>query len=439
MKFMEPLCNSPIRLEYNHEDLFSARRRRIFLADRHARKIWNRNPSDQDVDILVIGGGIHGFGLVAELAARMGNDRIRIRLVDDQEYLCQRFLESIDGLRQTVLRSPYEHQLAPDGITQMIDFARLHMDGLDVAERRHVHHALASCRSIVPLDVFEGHINHLSRVLALADLCERDKILSALPKDGEFVVRTFAGRQFRSEKIIFATGAKPRGMRRQGVGDLEIWKPRHRKLVVEGGGVTAAHVVLTLERLYEEIEWRIGSSLVFQCSDVPHMYFRTEGLARFRSLNSENRQLELRRALKSSVMPEYATEIHKLVECGKLRIPEGETWIPDQQSDRYISMGFEANDCIKRILPIGENNEKLILCDKTLEVTQFPGAYVSGWAAMDSVGPAAKNIDGVRICAERILIGLKVVKSESFGFVAPGILAENGRLITGSAPNASGT
>ena len=435
MKFSEPLCNSPIKLDYRYEDLFSARHRQEFIGDRQARRLKEHGESGRDFDVAVIGGGIHGFGLLAQLLARMRNNTKEIRLIENKEYLCSGFLDSIDALRQTVLRSPYEHQLAPDGITQLLDFARLHINSLNIAERRHVQLALASCRSIVPLDVFEGHINHLAKVLAISDYCERDKILAVEPRNGEFLLRTQAGKSFRAERIVFATGAKPRSQRSEHNWDLESWKPQHGKLIVDGGGVTAAHAIVMLAERYDEVEWRIGSDLVFQCSDVPHMYFRTEGLSRFRGLDPAHRQTELRRALRSTVMPEYAVVLRKLAEKGKLRILRRETAIPDQQADRFSSMGYIPDDCIKRVLSVCDSNGDMAINDKTLEVIQIPGAYVSGWAAMSSAGPAAKNIDGVRICAERILAGLGVVEHQSPEFAASETFVKSVPLITGSAPN----
>ena len=426
-------CDSPVALAFEYSNLFSPRHRQAFTEAKRSRRIPTTCESCLETKVLIVGGGIHGFGLLAQLVAWGKRCTADVMLIDRGEYLCGAFIDGLDAISQTILRSPYDHQLAPDGITQMTDIARMYFEHLEDSEREQLDLALASCRSIVPLDVFECHINHVANVLSLKSFCLRDSVERVYPQGGSYTVDTASGRQIQALRVVFATGGRERARRSPNPVRSTGLSKLQEKAVVHGGGVSAAHLICSDLGDYAAIEWRLRHQLVFRCSDVPHEYFRTEGLVRFSRLAAEDRADELVRAMRSTVMPEYRDHLVGLVAAGRLSILVSDDHLceHDVDADHFTLCGFEAEDAIYRLLPFEGGRAEVV--DDTLEISQFRGTYVTGWLAVPSVGPSAKNIDGVRICSERILPALGVAGGRgSVARTYSGWMARP--LITGSAP-----
>lgn len=393
-------CNSPLPLTYNADDLNSPRGRWP-LTGRGAHRTCSAALPDTSIDVLIVGGGIHGTGMLVHLSRDIG---LRVRVLSGQPQLASEFLNRLDNLGQTVLRSGYEHHLGPDGALQLIDYAKLHADELTGAERRQVELHLTSCRSIVPVDVFEGHLNYLCAAFQLGKLAVNGWVKKVeRGRTARYSVRLSSGARIEAQTIVLATGATERVAARS-----EVRRPviLEAPALVVGGGLSAAHRVLELLRKGRQVSWAVRRTPRFQCSDISHKYFRTEGIRAFGALSSAGRVEVLTAELRSSVMPEFRTPLAEAAANGRLAIHVGDHFEPSAD-DIHRFPGYAFDRAVHETLcdglgPLGP------LIDETLEYECQPGIFACGWAALGAVGPAAKNIDGVRHCAERILSALGI-------------------------------
>lgn len=417
-------CNSPIPLNHRWHNAQSPRHR-YFVGSREPRRIGTV-PPEGFYDLLIIGGGIHGFGTLLHAINCLG-PKARVLMVNSSEYACQDFLDRIDASGQTVLRSPYEHQLAPDGTTQMLDFAQLHYAMLRSVEQDQVQLAKSSVRSIVPMDVFEGHLNHLAELNRVTARSFRAVVTETSETSEGYMLR-LGGNRIEARNLILATGALPRteDSMRTDISSLE----GNDEIVVDGGGLSAAEAILRNVDRFDRITWRTHLPIRLQCSDVPHKYFRTEGIASFQRRAQDARRAGIRDATRSSIMPEYKAPLLQLLKSGRLRLVEATDEMGHVPADRCVrpSAGYTARATHMELF--GEEAGVKGFQDDTLELNGHRGVFATGWLAMESIGPAAKNIDGVRLCAQRFLpeIVSRIIDSPTTALFAasPGA--------TGSAP-----
>ena len=392
-------CNSPEPLDYDVADLDSPRRRAPLIGERTHRACTARLPI-APLDVLVVGGGIHGTGMLG-LLRRAGG--LRVLAISASDLLAADFFDRLDRLGQTVLRSGYEHHLAPDGALQLIDFAKLHAAELTGRERHHLALHLKSCRSLVPVDVFEGHINHLCAAFALTTLAHHDHV-RRVGKGGRarYAAELASGETVEANTVILATGATARGTQPP-EGPREEDGGEEGPVLVVGSGLSAAHRVLERLRARRRVHWVVRSAPRFQCSDISHEYFRTEGIRCFAALSCAERAKVLARELRGSISPEFRAPLHAAMEEGALRlhsvVPTPKSW---SEVHHFHGFAFDkaAHEALCDLGSLGP------LDDETLSYAKHPGLFVCGWAALEAIGPAAKTIDGVRHAAERILPAL---------------------------------
>jgi len=395
----EAKCNSSIRLEFNASDV-SSDVGRSFATKFDASRQLSTSPIPEFADIAIIGAGIHGFGMLVQLLNDRELGAKKVVLIGDDDELCGRFLNSIKSTGQTVLRSPYEHQLAPDGFIQMLDFARLYSDSLSLSEKKQIKISLMSARSIVPLDVFQGHINYLSSACELRKHAFQGRVtyIHFNHRSKNYVISVNGQNPVKAKKLILATGAVSR------LRDAPISFTIKDKIAVSGAGLSAAQFVIDAAKAGLTVYWDPKTTLEFQCSDVPHKYFRHEGITAFQSLSHSDRLSSLRQATQSSIMPELKEPLTNLVNQQKLHFV-----------DQIKIKEFKANSVRVKEFS-GYSPECTLLnrmeidlsqfSDEALECSDLRGLFISGWLALRNVGPAAKNIDGVRICYERIRASL---------------------------------
>lgn len=399
------------------------------------------NPSSE-VDVLIVGGGIHGVAIACQLQ-RVRSDSCRLLIVEPSSTLLYQFSAATTALDQRVMRSPYEHQLAPDGALQLIDFARLHFDLLSEPERRQVLLGLSGQRSIVPTDVFMAHCIHIARVHSLHENSLRAKV-SVLRHHqyrgrSSWLARLESGDEISARAIILATGSTLKSSGRPlcpqscGTGILtysayanNVRIERGKRLLIVGGGMSAGHWILRAGRLGCEIVWSVRSKPRFQCADFPTRYFRTEGIADFTAMSTARRRECLIDAIRGSLMLEFLPVIRSLRRCGQLRVLAGEPQthtINEMVRGRIAGLpvgdgsifrpdiviyatGFTPECRLLHSLAELEYNYYPVLKDSTLEASGLPNLFVSGSLAAMSLGPAARNVDGARHAALRIIPAL---------------------------------
>lgn len=391
----EPKCNTPIALNFSAKDICSETGRSFSSKFDFCRKL-SRGTPPSDVDIVIVGAGIHGCGILAQLVADPAIGSKKIALIGDDEQLCGKFLHSIKDTGQAVLRSPYEHQLAPDGLIQMIDFARLYWDCLSSREQNQVKISLESARSLVPIDVFQGHVNYVCAALQLRRFAYRGRVtgISHLERTNHFIVFLSDSIQVRAKKVVLASGAVPRKQH------ADVNLVNEKEIAVIGAGLSAAQFVIDTANEGLTVYWNPKSKIEFQCSDVPHMYFRHEGITSFQAQSIAERKKTLRRASQSTIIPELRENLVNLIAGKKLQFVSGkDIEVFTKKGMKLKSFDGYLPDCsLLNYL----NLDLTKFSDKTLECDFMPGLFVTGWLAQNNLGPAAKNIDGVRICYERI-------------------------------------
>lgn len=408
----QPKCNAPIVLNFSFKDISSDTGRSFASKFDFYRKLSLDSPPS-DVDVVIVGAGIHGLGILAQLAADPKLGSKKIALIGDDEQLCGKFLKSIKDTGQAVLRSPYEHQLAPDGLIQMLDFARLYWDFLSAREQKQIKISLESARSLVPIDVFQGHVNYVCAALQLGRFAYRGRVTGISPtkRANNFIVSLNDKIQIKAKKVVLATGARPRKQ------VLDVSLLNEKEVAVIGAGLSAAQFVIDSARVGLTVYWNPKSTIEFQCSDVPHMYFRHEGITSFQAQSTEERKKTLRKASQSTIMPELKEPLERLVVDKKLQFANGnkikvlaERGVKVKSFDGYVPECSLLNNLSLDLTKFS---------DKTLDCDFMPGLFVTGWLAQHNLGPAAKNIDGVRICYERMRVPLLELKESHGSNVTP--------------------
>ena len=376
--------------------------------------------SKQEYDFIIVGAGIQGCAIACHLLNV--NPKLDILLIDENDYLCEQFYTRTRNVNQRTLRSPYHHHIAPDGDLQLLDYARLHSYYLSTGELDQVELSLTGQRSIVPLDVFWGHTKHTLVKYRIQNITVKDDVRSFKKLHDIYILKS-ENNEYRAKKILICTGAKkfiPSGLEEfakrysDDVFHAFSYKTTYIKgsnVLVVGSGLTAATLLKELTK-NNDVSWLIRSNEIYKCTDVLPKYFRTEGVAEIGKFTEEERDRVIQRENKGSIMPEFKTLLRSLENNGAIKVYRNTTiknivknneGLLIELSNEYscfydkviLATGLEVN------LPIFKNNP--IRLNNNLEVIDYPGVYILGQYAEIVIGPAAKNIDGYRIAAKKII------------------------------------
>lgn len=390
-------------------------------------------------DVVIVGGGLAGVALGAALWHARGQPKTVI--LDPQTHLADRFLARVSALHQRVLRSPYEHHVGAEGYRdcELVDFARAHWEQLTEVEREQVRMAQSGQRSVVPVDVFAAYIKH---VVICHDLPARSHATRVQhieyrgPRD--FAVHHDTG-VITCSAVVMATGEDARElpaewqahdrpaasaavMRWDEVADLD-----GERAVVVGKGLSAANLVWSLRRASAQVTWVIRGTERYQCADVDARYFRPEGRASFLRRDLPGRMAILNKERQPSVMFEFQPLFENWERQGQLRIQREtiiqcladagsqvavETHGPEgTEHHRYDRLYAALGVAIAPTPPLVGTTTRLmgglpVLDDASLQFESVLGAFGLGILASLSIGPAARNIDGIRIGVQRIVAEL---------------------------------
>jgi cation diffusion facilitator CzcD-associated flavoprotein CzcO len=341
----------------------------------------------------------------------------------------------MDGLGQRVMRSPYQHHLAPSSELQMLDFARLHRRQLTAIERDQLALGASGRRAIVPRDVFTAHSAHVVAAHRLREFAYHFPVAAVGARgDGRWHILGQDGQAVTARVVVVATGsrhapwpdplpvARPEIAARvtsafAGPGHLEPEEP----VVVVGSGLTAAHAILQVVSAGAHPIWLVRREEHYRELDFSPSYFQEDGIRLFQKMLLSKRCRCLREAFRGSIMPEFATllrtleqrcmiDIHRFVHIDHMHLHS------DNQIRIYLSSGRDvlASRIIlatglapsARALPAGirlVDDIYPLLHDQTLEVVDAPNVFAAGVLASLSLGPAARNVGGARLAAERIV------------------------------------
>ncbi|MGQ0841201.1 FAD/NAD(P)-binding protein [Actinokineospora sp.] len=371
-------------------------------------------------DVVIVGAGPAGLAVASALWHLDVRDVV---LLDRADRPCGRFFDRVDGLRQRVLRSPYEHHPGVEGYRdcELADFARLHWSRLTPVERREIRMAQAGHRSVVPVDVFEAYCRHIAAVHGVDTRTHQATVRELHP--GADAVRVHTDRGTVTARFaVLCLGEERTSAPWGGSASVGYWDepvpPDARSVVVVGAGLSAAHVIANALSDRRRVHWVVREvEERYQCADVNASFFRAEGRARFDGASWADRLALMGRHRRASVMFEFRPLLRAAEADGRLVVHRGRE-IADVSAagvglvDGTRVRGDHVVLCLGTtpsigtgLLPdaiIGARDGWPDLDERTLAYTRAPRVLAVGAAACMVLGPAARNIDGHRVATARV-------------------------------------
>lgn len=372
--------------------------------------------------IAIVGGGPTGISLASRLCHMgLGDSFV---LLDERNTFAESFVNRLAAVGQQVMRSPYHHHLAPDGDITLAAFGRLRWSELTASERHQLDLARLFERSLPSARLFVDHMYHIVSAHHLAHLAFRFRV-TEIHQDGKnWALYDDHNRVVNAETVICALGQASPESPWTGT-FIDPFSPNvsssnnQNQVSVVGAGNTAGHIILNQVRAGHTVLWFIREDERYACTDVPHKFFRDEGIAEYLRHPLSTRRKELQDAFLGSCMPEHyrlfkAFKTRNLIkvvnkpvvdvidagDSKKVICSDGQAYICGQV---YNATGLQPTP-LPRITPeIANEGGYPVLHDATLESITTPNIFFAGIQSALSLGPASKLIDGARLAAERIL------------------------------------
>lgn len=337
-------------------------------------------------------------------AARIYNESI---VLDRDGAFCSRFFSRADSIGQKTLRSPYEHHLGTHNNheCELVDFARFNWEHLTPIEKGQVRMAQSGQRSVVPMDIFEAHTNHVIQVHGMKSLLKKGEALSIQRSGESYVVR---GERFAvfADSVVICTG-ESRNDEHQYLGHQTVpWDQTEAladgdEVSVSGAGLTGAYLINKLLKRFSKVYWIKRGEARFQCSDVDAKFFRPEGRALFRNSSAEEQKALLGLHRRSSIMFEFEPILKAALDSGRLVSLESAAELPD---DVPVVLAHGTQPELPDIdlalaAPIVDGR---LPVDNSFRVREEAPSrlFAIGTHGVYAGGPAARNIDGIRYAAE---------------------------------------
>jgi hypothetical protein len=383
------------------------------------------------IDIAICGGGVIGSAIACQLR-REPSLRHNFVILDAGRTLCGDFFDLLRRLDQRVLRSPYEHQIAPDCDLQLLDYARLFREELTQLERQQVELALSGQRSVVPTDLFIAHTKHVIGCHRLTESAYQFCVQQIEAIDEGWQLSDKRGRSVQARCVILACGSTPcdfppelasafaaapdrvfSGYERA----LEPQAGEHLGIV--GSGLTAGQLVLNAALAGARPTWFLRSEDRYQNTDFDTAWFRTEGAAQLQKLPHAQRRGEIEKLMHGSLMLEYLPLLEEMECDGRLKIVRGDDIVRVTTSTNHITIQTRSQFtsdydriCVvhgwkPRTELIPQECPRVgdfpLVDDESLELIRCTNLFAAGPLASLAVGPASRVIDGGRLAADRIL------------------------------------
>ena len=377
---------------------------------------------------LVIGGGIHGVHLAARLIAEAHVNPKQLRIVDPGQRLLQRWRTCTETTGMRHLRSPAVHHLD-------VEPWSLRIFG---TKRNAKKSNFAAPYSRPSLALFNAHCDRVIDEFSLDDLHISARAVRATRSKGFIAVELSNEQVIETRNIVLAVGMGEQphypdwlpenrsNIHHVFAPGFDEWPQEKERVVVVGGGISAAQIALRLMKEGHEVHLMSRHELrQHQFDSDPgwlgpkHMngFEKVRDVAKRRALIAEARHKgsvppNVRRAIKRAVRLEKMT--WHLEEVEHIEVVEGDSTVHFRSGrqlkfDRMLlSTGFSAHR------PGGSFVDELV---ETFELPCAPCGYpiLDHWLRWDSnifasgplaeleLGPTARNIAGARRAADRLI------------------------------------
>lgn len=358
--------------------------------------------SDESSECVIIGGGLSAI----TLACYLFHAGISFVVIDPNNTLAEKFRLQVLTTNQRVMRSPYEHYTGCHRVYDysLLDYAKLFFTELNKREKEQVILATAGHRSIPPVDLYLSHVLQQIKSHDISSCHIVDFANKVIRGKNNFIVELSSGYKLSSKFIVYAQGEEV--SRLQTSDDRVIYWDSlllpnicKSKVLVVGGGQTSANVTESLISRGCTVDIAIpNDSLRFQCVDSAPHYFRP-------AARQKDYKKELSR-FPPSIMIEYEDIFSNYISLGILNILPNSRLAVGPTGKLLLNSSEIPRSLYQFIIPcLGiKPNIKLIpnhSVDKDCSIGR--GEYVIGSLARPSIGPTARNIDGHRVAAERIV------------------------------------
>ena len=397
-------------------------------------------PGDGELDWLIIGGGPHGVHIATRLLEDAGISSERLRIVDPNPRLLERWRSFTLTTGMTHLRSPSVHHLGrePLALQRFAGRRKNRSGGLFAAPFERP-----------SLSLFNAHCDQVTESFGLSDLHIQDRVTAcSVRKDGVFVQLT-DDRVVRASNIVLAIGAgdqpawpewAPRDHPRVNhvfAPDFDGWPGEKEAVLVVGAGISAGHVTLQLLAEGHQVHIASRHDLREHQFDSDPGWLGPKYTTRFhQEPDPDRRRAVISQARhRGSVPPDMARSIRRAISDERLCWHEGEVCsFESDHGDLKVEIGTASTLRVDRILlatgfttrrPGGSMVDDLV-ASASLPVARcgypvvdqclrwHPRVYVSGPLAELELGPVSRNLAGARRAGERMVAAIR-----EEGLIAP--------------------
>lgn len=404
------------------------------------------------LDWLIVGGGVHGTVVASALVA-VGNARIeKLLIVDPEPRPLEAWNRRVAQCGMRFLRSPAAHGVLPD-FTAMLRWADSHE--FDRADHTIAPYARPS------VELFYAHTKAALEASGIASRYQQDAIVGLEPGTHSWVAKTSANDSLQARNVVLALGRgtansslRVPSWARDSSSSLPIYhvfdRSFSRKLLAEkknpvviGGGVSAAHLALSLSAANTAVTLIARAPLREEQFDSDPCYIGPKCYERYLSIDDpEERRSVIRRVRNpGSIPPDLMRELEAAVKRGSIRLVYDEVTAV-RAGERGLSTligrvsHYESDACVLatgfRTVTPGAHLLREVERNATVwdaAVRDSPGAeapvglrrdsagrpipaetlewapqlFLTGILAEQELGPTAPNIIGAHNAAKRIV------------------------------------
>jgi cation diffusion facilitator CzcD-associated flavoprotein CzcO len=391
-------------------------------------------PSNETLDWIIIGGGVHGVHVAVRLIGEAGVRPERLRIVDPAPTLLDTWRRCTANTGMVYLRSPAVHHLDVD------PWSLLRFAGANTRGRGAAKGMFAPPYDRPALDLFADHCDDVVGRYGLDALVVRGRVSGAHPSPDGVRVHVGDGRTLDARRVVIAVGAADQPhwpdwagpLRDMGASvhhifdagfrlDPEAWPSR---VAVVGAGITGAQAALALARSGRAVILAARHALREHQFDSDPGWVGPKNMRRFSATTdlSARRRLILEARHTGSLPPDVHRDLHDAIRSGHVTFQRGEVsaragggggvdllvgGTSSPVDALLLATGFE------RRRPGGAWVARLIEdyglpcagCGYPVVDAQLrwhPRIFVTGPLAELEIGPVSRNIVGARRAGDRI-------------------------------------